>query len=70
MCSSKIIIDKGLLAQLLRDLYKLSCLETSGVDNWEYYSKALNSRIDYPLNYYDFIDKSDDDILKYCDFIK
>ena len=61
-------INKETLVKLLKDSYKLLCLEGYGVDNWEYYSEALNSRIDYPLNYYDFIDKSDNEILKYCGF--
>lgn len=63
-------INEDLLVQLLKDSYKLSCLESCGVDNWEYYSEALNSRNDYLINYYDYISKSDDDILKEFGFKK
>ena len=64
MCSSKIIIDKGLLAQLLRDSYKLSCLEASGVDNWTNYSEALSGKDLDSESYWDYSHKSDSEIIK------
>lgn len=60
----KIEISKKLLAQLLRDSYKLSCLEATGVDNWENYSEALSSRELCTENYWDYINKSDSEIIK------
>lgn len=60
----KIEISKKLLAQLLRDSYKLSCLEAAGVDNWENYSEALSSRELFTENYWDYINKSDSEIIK------
>lgn len=65
---SKIEVDKKLLAQLLRDSYKLSCLEVGGVDNWINYAEALNSKGLDGKNYWDFINKSDSEIIK--DFIE
>ena len=45
MCNNnKIVINKELLAYLLRDSYKLSCLEAGGVDNWKNYSEALSGK--------------------------
>ena len=61
-------VNKKLLAQLLRDSYKLNCLEAGGVDNWSYYSEALNSRKEYAENYWDYTNKSDSEIIK--DFIE
>lgn len=37
------LIEKDELAVLLRDSWKLSCLEDAGVDNWEGYCLAMNN---------------------------
>ena len=39
----KLIIDEEELADLLRDRWKLNCLEIGGVDNWEGYGEALSN---------------------------
>lgn len=57
-------VDKGLLAQLLRDSYKLNCLEAAGVDNWENYSEALSGKELDGENYWDLKSKSDSEIIK------
>lgn len=36
------LISKEELAELLRASYKLSCLESGGVDNWTWYDEALS----------------------------
>lgn len=65
---SKIEVDKKRLAQLLRDSYKLKCLEASGVANWAYCLEDLNSKGLDGKNYWDYINKSDSEIIK--DFIE
>ena len=35
------LIRKDELAELLRDSYKLCCLEAAGVDNWAWYGEAM-----------------------------
>ena len=35
------LIRKDELAELLRDRWKLRCLEMAGVDNWTWYDEAL-----------------------------
>lgn len=37
------LIEKYELAELLRDSWKLSCLEDAGVDNWEGYCLAMDN---------------------------
>ena len=37
------LIEKYELAELLRDSWKLSCLEDAGVDNWEGYCLAMGN---------------------------
>lgn len=39
-------IDIKELANLLRDSYKLNCLEAGGVDNWDGYDYSLNNEED------------------------
>ena len=36
------VIEESALADLIRDSYKLECLELYGVDNWVGYSEALD----------------------------
>lgn len=38
-----ITISKKEYAELLRRDYELSCLESGGVDNWDWYSKSFNN---------------------------
>lgn len=35
------LIRKDELAELLRDSWKLRCLEAAGVDNWMWYDQAM-----------------------------
>lgn len=57
-------VDKSLLAELIRDSYKLTYLEIGGVDNWVNYSAALNSTDVYSESYWDLEAKSDSEIIK------
>lgn len=59
-------IKEDLLVQLIKDSYKLSCLEACGVDNWGGYSEALCYDADGELSYFDFIKQDKSEILKYC----
>ena len=61
-----IIIPKNEFASLLRDSDKLSRLECGGVDNWEWYSEALNDEED--LSYDEIQDMSDDDLIDFCGY--
>ena len=61
-----VIIPKNELASLLRDSDKLHRLECGGVDNWEWYSEALNDEED--LSYDEIQDMSDDDLLDFCGY--
>ena len=61
-----VIIPKNELASLLRDSDKLHRLECGGVDNWEWYSEALNDKED--LSYDEIQDMSDDDLLDFCGY--
>ena len=47
----------------LRDSDKLHRLECGGVDNWEWYSEALNDEED--LSYNEIQDMSDDDLIDF-----
>ena len=58
-----VIIPKDELASLLRDSDKLHRLECGGVDNWEWYSEALNDEED--LSYDEIQDMSDDDLIDF-----
>ena len=58
-----IIIPKNEFADLLRDSDKLSRLEHSGVDNWEWYGESLNN--DEDLSYEEIQDMSDDDLIDF-----
>ena len=58
-----VIIPKNELASLLRDSDKLHRLECGGVDNWEWYSEALNDEED--LSYDEIQDMSDDDLIDF-----
>ena len=65
MCNNnKIVINKELLAYLLRNSYKLSCLEAGGVDNWKNYSEALSGKDLDGESYWDYSHKSDSEIIK------
>ena len=57
-------VDKRLLAELIRDSYKLTYLEIGGVDNWVNYSAALNNTDVYLESYWDLEAKSDSEIIK------
>lgn len=59
-------INEDLLVQLIKDSYKLSCLEAYGVDNWKGYSEALHYDADGELSYFDFIKQGKSEILKDC----
>lgn len=59
-------INEDLLVQLIKDSYKLSCLEACGVDNWDGYSEALHFDADGALSYFDFIKQDKSEILKDC----
>lgn len=59
-------INEDLLVQLIKDSYKLSCLEACGVDNWEGYSEALRFDADGALSYFDLIKQDKSEILKDC----
>ena len=37
------LIKKDELAKLLRDRWKLRCLEMAGVDNWIWYDQAMDN---------------------------
>lgn len=50
------LIRKDELAGLLRDRWKLRCLEMAGVDNWTWYDQAMN---DYKADEY-----TDDELTK------
>lgn len=45
------VIEESALADLIRDSYKLKCLEDYGVDNWGGYSEALTGDDDDYLTY-------------------
>lgn len=63
----KVAIDIHELADLKRKAYKLALLECYGVDNWECYEEALNNGdgfCDDTESYYDFCDRSDEEITK------
>ena len=64
MDKDTIQVDKRLLAELIRDSYKLTYLEIGGVDNWVNYSAALNSTDVYLESYWDLEAKSDSEIIK------
>lgn len=51
-------IGVKLLATLVKDSYKLYCLEKAGVEKWNGYLSALSSK-DSELNYWDYAHKSD-----------
>ena len=63
-------INEDLLVHLIKDSYKLSCLEACGVDNWEGYSEALHFDADGALSYFDFIKQDKSEILKLNAFLK
>ena len=58
-----IIIPKNKFADLLRDSDKLSRLECSGVDNWDWYGESLNDS-----SYEEIQDMSDDDLIDFCGY--
>lgn len=55
-------IDLKLLAILVRDSYKLFCLESEGVKDWNKYESALSSN-DGALSYYDYANKKDAEVV-------
>lgn len=57
-------ISKQRLAQLLREEYKLICLEAAGVNYWELYDCALEEEIEGDPSYYSYKRLSDDEITK------
>ena len=63
----KVEIDIHELAELKRKAYKLALLECYGVDNWNWYEDALNNIGDYDddiESYYDFCERSDEELTK------
>ena len=63
----KVTIDIHELADLKRKAYKLALLECYGVDNWNWYEDALNNIGDYDddiESYYDFCERSDEELTK------
>lgn len=63
----KVAIDIHELAELKRKAYKLALLECYGVDNWNWYEDALNNIGDYDddiESYYDFCERSDEELTK------
>lgn len=57
-------ISKQRLAQLLREEYKLICLEAAGVNCWELYDCALEEETEGDPSYYSYKMLSDDEITK------
>lgn len=57
-------IDLKLLATLVRDSYKLFCLESEGVQDWSKYKRALSSKdcSDSP-SYYEYANKEDAEVI-------
>lgn len=55
-------IDIKLLATLIRDSYKLFCLESEGVKDWNKYKSALSSD-NGTLSYYDYANKEDVEVV-------
>lgn len=55
-------IDTKELANLLKDSYKLECLDMGGVDNWEGYDYSLNYSEDDYLSYWDYSKQSDEEL--------
>lgn len=55
-------IGVKLLATLVKDSYKLYCLEKAGVEKWNGYLSALSSK-DSELNYWDYAHKSDAEVV-------
>ena len=59
------VIEESALANLLKNDYKLSCLESYGVDNWDKYSEALAGE-ESGNNYWKYAERSDHEIAKEC----
>ena len=59
-------IEQRKLLDLLEAYFKLAALESGGVDNWEWYSEALNDEED--LSYDEIQDMSDDDLIDFCGY--
>lgn len=55
-------IDIKLLATLIRDSYKLFCLESEGVKDWNKYKSALSSD-NGTLSYSDYANKKDVEVV-------
>lgn len=47
------LIKEEDLAQLIKDSYRLACLEEAGVDNWEWYGEALDPEFSEVASYYE-----------------
>lgn len=59
------LIDEKELAQLIVDSYKLACLESAGVDNWEGWDEAFDSEISGTAEYFRKLEEmSDEEITK------
>ena len=56
-------IEQRKFLDLLEAYFKLAALESGGVDNWEWYSEALNDEED--LSYNEIQDMSDDDLIDF-----
>jgi len=57
------VIEESALAEFIKNDYKLGCLESHGVDNWERYSDALAGKDD-GCNYWKYAERSDHEIAK------
>ena len=59
------LIEEKELAQLIKDSYRLGCLEEAGVDNWLGYGEAFNPDFsDTAEEYRELRNKSDEEIVK------
>lgn len=52
------------LANLLRNSWKLYALEYGGVDNWEWYDRALSEQDDDGDDWWDIQDMDDIELIK------
>ena len=59
------LIEEKELAQLIKDSYRLGCLEEAGVDNWEGYDEAFNPDFsDTAQQYMELREMSTEEIVK------
>ena len=51
------LIEEKELANLILDSYRLACLEEAGVDNWEWYDTAFDTKLSDTAEYYRQLDE-------------